>query len=233
MAPAKVVSVSLFGNNKKYIRGAQKLANSIRVNLPGWRLVFFVGNSVPVKIKKALVAKNATLIMVNEPENLSAMAWRFRVWELGNPDYVIFRDSDSIISIREARAVTQWVESDLDAHIIRDHPFHSAKIMGGLWGLRAKRANWLTGEVKDYMFADAYGSDQEFLAKTVYPRVSNSSLVHASFHMHEPSSQIADFATGSTRFGAFCGESITSNLLIRAYARLHRLVAKRACNCEK
>jgi hypothetical protein len=233
MAPAKVVSVSLFGRNKKYIRGAQKLANSILKNLPEWRLVFFVGNSVPLKIKNALIATNATLIMVNEAEDLSAAAWRFRTWELGNPDYVIFRDSDSIVSSREARAVVQWVESGMVAHIIRDHPLHSAKILAGLWGLRPKETEWFAEEVKGFNFLDTYGSDQEFLANSIYPRISTKSMVHASFHKHEPAEQIADFTKGSSRLGAFCGESITENIVIRTYARVCRLVAKKACKCEK
>ena len=233
MAPTKVVSVSLFGNNKKYIHGALKLANSIRKNLPGWRLVFFVGNSVPMKIKDSLSVKNATLIRVNEPEDLSAAAWRFRIWELGNPDYVIFRDSDSIISTREARAVTQWVESGMVAHIIRDHPFHSAKILAGLWGLRPNETEWFAGEVKGFDFLDIYGSDQDFLANSVYPKISNRSMVHASFHKHEHPSQIAEFTKGSSRLGVFCGESKTENFVIRTYARLRRLFSKKACKCEK
>ena len=233
MAPAKVVSVSLFGNKDKYLRGADKLAASIQKNLPEWKLVFFVGNSVPLRIKASLAARNATLVMVDEPENLSAAAWRFRVEELGNPDWVIFRDSDSIVSTREAEAISQWVDSGKASHIIRDHPFHSSKILAGLWGLRPKEADWFAREVRDYDFLDIYGSDQDFLASRVYPKISKTSLVHASFHRHEHLSQIADFKIGSSRIGPFCGESITENLIIRSYARLRRLVAKKACKCEK
>jgi len=233
MAPAKVVSVSLFGSKGKYLRGAEKLAISIKSNLPGWSLVFFVGKSVPTKIKKSLTAKNATLILVDEPENLSASAWRFRIWELGNPEYVLFRDSDSIVSSREAQAVTQWIESGVPVHIIRDHPFHSSEKMAGLWGLRPKGMQWFANEVRGHFFLDSYGSDQAFLATRVYPRIVDSSLVHASFHRHEPLTQITEFSKGSSRIGTFCGESVTSSLLIRTYARLHRLFGRKACDCKK
>lgn len=233
MAPAKVVSVSLFGNKEKYLRGAEKLAVSIQKSLPEWKLVFFVGNSVPEKVKDSLAARNATLIRVDEPENLSATAWRFRIGQLGNPEWVIFRDSDSIISTREAKAVSEWVESGRPAHIIRDHPFHSSKILAGLWGLRPKETEWFGNEVRDYDFLDMYGSDQEFLANRVYPEISKTSLVHASFHKHEHPSQIAAFTIGSSRVGAFCGESITENFIIRSYARFRRLVARKACQCQK
>ena len=232
MSPAKVVSVSLFGNKEKYLRGADKLTDSIQKTLPEWKIVFFVGNSVPQRIKESLESRNATLVMVDEPENLSATAWRFRVGELGNPDWVIFRDSDSIVSSREARAITQWVESGRVAHIIRDHPFHSSKILAGLWGLRPKEAEWFAREVRDFDFLDTYGSDQDFLADRIYPKISKTSLVHASFHRHEHPSQLADFTIGSSRIGPFCGESITENLIVRSYARLRRLFAKKACKCK-
>jgi len=233
MACTKIVSVSLFGESARYLNGALKLAASVQNNLPEWGLVFFVGNSVPAEIKDSLSAINATLVPIDEPEDLSAAAWRFRIWELGNPDWVIFRDSDSIVSTREAEAVNQWIDSGASAHIIRDHPFHSSKIMAGLWGLRPVGMDWFANEVRGYIFSDTYGSDQEFLATQVYPRLVDSSLVHASFHRHEPLSQMAEFTKGASRIGTFCGESVTSSLLIRTYARLRRLVGRKACDCKK
>lgn len=233
MAATKVVSVSLFGTNEKYLRGAEKLATSIQANLPNWNLVFFIGNSVPTQTKDALLAQNATLLFVDEPENLSATAWRFRIWELGQPDWILFRDSDSVISRREASAVNQWVESGFSAHIIRDHPFHSSKMLAGLWGMRRTIAEWFIEEAKQFNFLDFYGADQEFLANRVYPRIVESCMVHASFHRHENESQIFEFTEGSSRVGTFCGESLTDHLIVRAYARIRRLVDSKSCHCKK
>jgi hypothetical protein len=229
----KVISLSLFGNETKYTLGSLKFLTSAKRYLPNWKVVFFVGRSVPESHIQRLKFHGASVLRIDEPEGLSASSWRFRIWLLGNPSWVLFRDADSVLTLREARAVEQWVKSARAAHIIRDHPFHSAPILAGLWGLRPSFAEWFTKEVKEYSFTDDYGSDQDFLAKIVYPKVLDSSLVHASFHRHEQVGSLVTFQAGSSRVGSFCGESITSGLFTRGYARLRRLIDRKACSCER
>ena len=225
------MSVSLFGSNKKYLAGAKKLAKSVLKNLPGWKIVFFVGDSVPMKYLESLEATGAILLRVRGKEDLRSTAWRFHLNKLSNPEWVIFRDSDSVISKREASAVSDWVGSGLDAHIIRDHPFHTSKILAGLWGIRPAAFPWFQGEVENYNFEDFYGSDQSFLNTRVYPRIISRSMVHASFHRHDSDGISAEFRIGSSRLGQFCGESVTENLIVRTYARFRRLVDSRTCSC--
>jgi hypothetical protein len=231
MKESKVVSLSLFGDKRKYLMGAEKMLKSISRNLPGWRVVFFIGKSVPLKTQQELERNGAHLVHVNEREDLSATSWRFRISQLGNPDLVLFRDSDSIISRREADAIIQWTQSGLNGHIIRDHPLHFAKIMAGLWGARATSISWLEDEANAFEFQDSYGSDQDFLAAKVYPRIINSCLIHASFHRHEKGPNSVSFRKGSSRVGLFCGESATSGLLDRTYARVRRLLDTKECSC--
>jgi hypothetical protein len=229
----KVISVSLYGSKKKYIAGSLKFVTSAQKHLPDWGIVFFVGGSVPEPHVKKLNSLGANTISIVEPESFSAMSWRFRTWQLGNPGWVIFRDADSVISFREANAIRQWVSSERIGHIIRDHPFHSAPIMGGLWGIRPAYTEWLKKEVQDFVFTENYGTDQEFLAKVVYPRIAGSRLVHASFHLHEQESDLAEFQGRNARFGSFCGESVTSSFTTRVYGRLRRLLDPRKCNCAR
>jgi len=226
-----VISLGLFGDSTKYSKGVKKFSKSAAKYLPDWQIVVFVGASVPLALQGTLIKSGVQVVQVLEKEDLSATAWRFRLDDVGDADWVIFRDADSIISRREAKAVTQWVESGLNAHIIRDHPFHSAPIMAGLWGIRPRAAVWFAREVKSHTFAPVYGSDQDFLASKVYPRIINGTLFHTSFHSHEQSKAQGTFEVGSSRLGEFCGESITSPPLERAYARLHRLISKRDCRC--
>ena len=229
----KVISVSLFGSRKKYLIGSIRLADSVARSLHTWNLVFYLGQSVPLNHEKILASKGATIIRVGEPENLSASAWRFRAANLGEPGWVLFRDADSIVSRREASAIRQWVNSGLTGHIIRDHPFHFSPIMAGLWGLRPASAEWFQHDLENYVFSEHYGSDQEFLAEKVYPRIVQHSLIHASFHHHETKGQRGLFEIGNSRWGTFCGESVTSNVVIRTYARLHRLFSSRVCKCAQ
>jgi hypothetical protein len=190
-----------------------------------------VGDSLPRKYLEDLEALGATLIKVSGKEDLTATAWRFNLKELPEAEWVIFRDADSVISKREASAVSDWVESRLDAHIIRDHPFHTSKILAGLWGIRPASFPWFQGEVENYNFEDFYGSDQSFLNTRVYPRIISRSMVHASFHRHDSDGISAEFRIGSSRLGQFCGESVTENLIVRTYARFRRLVDSRTCSC--
>jgi hypothetical protein len=231
MHESKVVSLSLFGDKRKYLLGAEKMLKSISRNLPGWRAVFFIGKSVPLKTQQKLKRNGARLVHVDEIEDLSATSWRFRISQLGHADLVIFRDSDSIISRREANAIIQWTQSGLNGHIIRDHPLHFAKMMAGLWGARTSYISWLEEEAQVFEFKDIYGSDQDFLAEKVYPRIIDSCLIHASFHRHEKGPNSVDFRIGSSRVGVFCGESATSGLLDRIYARARRLLDPMECNC--
>jgi hypothetical protein len=229
----KIISLSLFGTSKKYIDGSLRFVASAKKNLPDWIIVFFVGLSITEDHLRLLQNTGTRVIQVEEREGLSAASWRFRIWLLGNPGWVIFRDADSVISRREANAVRQWVDSKTTAHMIRDHPFHFAPILAGLWGLRPSLAKWFRAEVVRYPFNDTYGSDQEFLAVNVYPKILSESLIHASFHRHESEGSFGTFEIGNSRFGAFCGESVTSSLLIRGYARLRRLIDSKECQCVR
>jgi hypothetical protein len=231
----KVISLSLFGTNTKYTRGSLKFVESARKHLPDWKIVFFVGRSVSESQLQKLKLLGVNVIQIDEPEGLAASSWRFRIWLLGNPGWIIFRDADSVVSAREAKAVEQWVNSGHTAHIIRDHPFHSAPILAGLWGLRLSfsSADWFSEEVRKYSFTDTYGSDQDFLANIVYPKIVNSCLVHASFHTHEQEATLGSFQAGHSRLGSFCGESVTAGFLTRSYARLRRLIDPKGCTCKR
>jgi hypothetical protein len=229
----KVVSVSLFGSSRKYLAGSEKLAMSVNRNLPGWNMVFFLGDSVSQKYRTRLVEHGAKIVSVSEKEDLTATAWRFRLDQLGAPTWVIFRDADSVVTKREASAVTEWIESDYKAHIIRDHPFHSSSILAGLWGIKPEAFTWFQRAVEDYSFDNSYGSDQNFLNAHVYPRILDSTMVHASFHQHEAVNQTRNFKVGSSRIGVFCGDAATERWPVRAYARLRRLVDSKSCSCGR
>ena len=47
------------------------------------------------------------------------------------------RDLDSLLTSREAAAVTQWLEETEEPfHVMRDNPHHGTEILGGMWGAR-------------------------------------------------------------------------------------------------
>ena len=51
-------------------------------------------------------------------------------------DLFASRDLDSRFSDREFSAVEDWLRSDKDFHLMRDHIGHGTEILGGMWGVK-------------------------------------------------------------------------------------------------
>ena len=123
---------------------------------------------------------------------------------------VIVRDADSRFTQREVDCVNEWIASDKDFHIIRDHKHHTCPIMGGCFGVKnncmeyigvpigARNVNHpplmfipgleLMNNFRDNLpeNRDVYVVDQMFLFQYVYPYVANKSMVHCSHNAYEP-----------------------------------------------
>lgn len=227
-----VVSLSLFGPDQKYRRRLNTVISSIRQFLPGWTVVLYSGKSVPEDFLRKLTESGTIVIPVNDAEDLSATAWRFRATLIPGVTTVLFRDTDSVITAREAREVNLWLESGAEVHIIRDHPFHSAFLLAGLCGVRGRAKYAIAEAIEPWRWGVHYGCDQDFLAEIVYRGFIVSAFLSTSFHSHEQR-PITSFSTGlRSRLGSFCGESITSSIAIRVFARWARLTAPRECKCS-
>ena len=101
---------------------------------------------------------------------------------------MLSRDADSRVNSREASAVREWLESDADFHLMRDHPEgHWDSIMAGMFGARN---GVLIPFKNDFARADkklgAYLCDQDFLREAVYPSIRASAFVHDEHWGREP-----------------------------------------------
>lgn len=128
----KLISFSLFGTTNKYLYGMEENAKLAKLHYPGWQVVVYHDNSVPIKNLKAIEQLGVELINVTSCGLLAPM-WRFLVADEDCERFII-RDSDSRIAGREAQAVQQWEEKGTPLHVMRDHPHHCFDIMGGMWG---------------------------------------------------------------------------------------------------
>jgi hypothetical protein len=99
---------------------------------------------------------------------------------------MLSRDTDSRLSNREKLAVDEWLESDKDFHIMRDHPYHKTEILGGMWGVRNGLLKNIKELIGDYTKGDFWQVDQNFLRDVIYPTVKNNSLVHDEFFDKKP-----------------------------------------------
>lgn len=183
---AKVISFSLWGNDPVYVVGAVKNAILAKQYYPGWECWFYCGRSVPEYAIKELERLQCKVIRMEDPGNWEGMFWRFLPCSNKDVQVVLSRDVDSRLGRREVEAVNQWLDSDKQFHIMRDHPWHTTVILGGMWGCK----NPLLWEMEHFINRYKKGSfwqvDQNFLKEIIYPMVKDVSMVHDEFFEKKP-----------------------------------------------
>ena len=137
----KYVSYSLWGDNPIYGVGAIKNMHQVKEIYPDWQMVVYYDNTVPENYIKELT--DGGVICIDVTGESYGMFWRFFTADLPDCEYVIFRDCDSRLSVREKMAVDEWIQSKKSIHVMRDHPAHripygnnSLGILGGMWGIK-------------------------------------------------------------------------------------------------
>lgn len=181
----KIISFSLYGDQRKYTEGAVENARLANIYYPDWLVIFYTSERISPEIINTLNSEGANVIRMAFPENSSAMLWRWLPFLNLDNDYVIVRDCDSRLNAREKSAVEDWILSDKSLHIMRDHPLHTAAVMGGMWGARVKDVAPLLTFLKkndeilriDY----GYGYDQLLLESKIFAVLKNSVYCNDEF----------------------------------------------------
>ena len=191
-----IVAYSLWGDTPMYWIGALRNIELVSKYLPGWICRFYIDKNCRQDLINTIKGDNVEVVLVDPKgsnENRFShhgMFWRFSASE--DPDVNVFlsRDCDSRISEREVSAINEWLSSDKDFHIMRDHPYHSVPILGGMWGCRngimrkielsSLINDWCSNERSSYLC----GIDQDFLKEVVYPLVNKTSLEHCDFNLN-------------------------------------------------
>jgi len=183
----KIIAFSLWGNNPKYTIGAIKNADIAEELFPEWICRFYIGKSVPENILTQLENKpNVQLVRMNEDGDWSGMFWRFHPCSEDDVDVVLSRDTDSRLTQREKDAIDEWLESDKGFHIMRDHPWHGAPILGGMWGCKKGTLSEMSSLIDSIEKGDFWQVDQIFLRDYIYPLVKDDSFVHDEFFERKP-----------------------------------------------
>lgn len=206
-----IVSYSLWGSDMIYWVGALKNIELVNKFYPGFISRFYIDKNSKKDLIESIKGENVEIVLVNSEDSFHGMFWRF--WASEDPEVDIFlsRDCDSRISEREVAAVNEWLNSDKDFHIMRDHPYHQSRIMGGMWGSRnqlmrrlelsEKIKDWLSKPKTDYIL----GIDQDFLNEIIYQIVKSVSLEHSEFGI-KFSNPVETFPTERNNY-EFVGDS--------------------------
>lgn len=186
----KVITFSLWGNDKRYIFGALRnllLAPDI---YPDWELWFYLDSSVSPGFVEIIKQLGGKVIIEESGQSLQdKLAWRFHVANHSDVGYFLVRDIDSVFSVRECNAVQQWIESEQWFHIIRDWWTHTDLILAGLWGGVAGVLPPIKNKLDDYSpnSVSTPNIDQWFLRDCIWRYVKVSCLIHDRCFKHEHS----------------------------------------------
>lgn len=175
----KYIAFSLWGDNPKYLLGAVENAKLAAEIYPGWKPVFFVHAGVEPRIVRYL-ERHSQVVLLTEAPDWTGMFWRFRIADFPDVSAFIVRDCDSRLGTREATLVQRWLDSPYAFHVIRDHPLHKFAILGGMWGAKGAAALGITEAERSYERQDRWGTDQDFLADWLWPRMHGRALIHDS-----------------------------------------------------
>jgi len=183
----KIISFSLWGSDPKYCIGAIRNAELALKHYPDWICRFHIGQSTPSEIIEDLRNRtNTEIVLKSEDGDWTGMFWRFLDASDLSADVMISRDTDSRLNGREAEAVSEWLQTDKNFHIMRDHPYHKTEILGGMWGVKNPFLGDMKHLISKYAMGDFWQVDQNFLREVIYPIVKDNSLVHDEFFEENP-----------------------------------------------
>ena len=181
-----VISYSLWGEHPMYWKGALRNIEQAKEFFPGWKCRFYIDKNSKPDLIDTIKGENVETVMVDSKDSFHGMFWRF--WAAEDPEVDIFlsRDCDSRFSNREICAIKEWLSSDKDFHIMRDHPYHTVPILGGMWGCRRgiMRKIELSKMIDNWNQFERKGIDQDFLGKCVYPKVKDFAMEHSEFNLN-------------------------------------------------
>lgn len=186
----KIISFGLWGDDPKYTTGAVKNMELLPVVYPGWTARFYVASDLDKSLIKRLKSMGAEVVVMRQDQSYKAKRyWRLLVMFDGDIKRFIIRDTDSRLNKRGAWAVNEWVKSGKDGHCMRDHPHHSAQIMGGMWGFKGgilkvfevAYDRWVNNVAQGIRPKRMLGKplgDQTFLRDVIWKEYKDRFLVH-------------------------------------------------------
>ena len=183
----KVITFSLWGNKPIYSIGAIKNVELAKQFYPDFECWFYIHSpTVPENIINELQKHNNVKILFKNGDlhNSKPMMWRFEAIDDPTVELMMSRDTDTRILLREKLAVDEWLESGKIFHIMRDHPYHSYFIQGGMFGIK-KNPNIpsLCNLINNFKQNGDRVYDQDFLRDIIYPIIKNDYFIHASYNI--------------------------------------------------
>jgi hypothetical protein len=188
-----VISYSLFGDPNSwefgyYLRGTYLNLRMNKILYPNLHSIIYTTPELIERYYDLWIAygnlfKNIAIQKKdNNPPKCLGMLWRMLPIFSSNYDFVICRDLDSVSTYREALCMYEWINSGFSFHGINDNDAHGG-LMGGLVSFNCDRFKEKTGyttfeQMVKGLNLQAHGSDQNFLNKSIHPKIKNDLFMH-------------------------------------------------------
>jgi GR25 family glycosyltransferase involved in LPS biosynthesis len=192
MESLKIITFCLWGNIPRYNIGAIRNASLALKYYPDFECWFYIhAPSVPQETIISLKQFSNSKVILKYSDNIIPnrfMSWRFEAIDDPRVEIMMSRDTDTRILKREADAVREWMKSGKTFHIMRDHPCHFPKILGGMFGTKKiSQVPNFTSAIKLYfdLPSNSKNTDQSFLQDKIYPLIKDNCIIHDEFMKYE------------------------------------------------
>jgi hypothetical protein len=182
----KFFSFCVYKDNPKYTIGAIRNAEQYTKEYTTHKILFYVRNDVPQEIINQIQKNNGIVIKTLYLPDWFMMFTRFLPLEYS--EFNSSRDTDCRLSKREIHVNNEFFKSSKQFHIIRDHPYHSTEILGGLWSTQNYNIHNLRFLILDFCLKNmnkekvCMGHDQNFLKHYIFPIINkNEILTHDNY----------------------------------------------------
>lgn len=211
----KIISFSVYGEDRKYSIGAIKNVEWAKKYFPDWICRFYC--SEKANDLEELAETDSEVLIVES--DIPPMYWRF--FSIDDPDvsYMISRDTDSLMNPRDYAAVKEWLDSGKTMHLMHDCPSgHYSPVMGGMWGIKSPLHFSMTEKIFSFCerknFRFRYSQDQTFLTEQILPIFKNDSIDHHFKPEKSHSSHAVPWPKHEEmEIGSFVGERISFSAL--------------------
>lgn len=183
-----IIGFCVYGSKSMYTHGMLENIKLAKKFYPNWKVWIYISSSVNLNTAREYKNAGADIFLIKQPDNGYFRLYRYLPLCDEKVERAIFRDADSRLNEREAKAVEEWIKQDTDLHVMRDHPYHTGpSILAGMWGIKANKFRNFKEIMKKYIsMANCDGVDQYLLHNEVYPILKNNMTLHDEIVENKP-----------------------------------------------
>lgn len=183
-----VISFSLYGDVQKYIGGLLENCKQINKIYPEFWIYVYLGNDFDRNIINEKFDNIRNLLFIETGKTgHEVMVYRFFAIDRPEVGIAFSRDADSRINARDQYCISEFLKSSKKFQIIRDSPSHGVEILGGMWGIKKGIDIHIESQLNKFRHKAIFkhGTDQDFLAEYIYPRVKDHAIVFDQFFRYK------------------------------------------------